>query len=465
MAPAPGPAPPAPPARVRVIPLPPLQPDLYQRAWCSAPHPTLPLLATTHHKSTTVFSLVSRSAHSTLTKGHERSVRAVAWKPALQPGQLCLATASFDGTAALWRHKASDPAGRPRDLAVEITTTTTTAAAAGRAADRGYPDDDDDDDDDEWELSVVLEGHESEIKSLAFSPAGQFLATCSRDKSVWVWEDVGGAEADDEWETVAVLTEHDGDVKAVAWCPDVPGRARHRHRRRRAAAGDDVLASASYDDTARVWREDGDGEWVCVAVLEGHTGTVWGVQFEGRPRAGGRFPRLMTWSADRTIRIWELQEEEEEEEEEEEGGGGTGSTPWSAAGIPSTMARPQGEAWVCAAVLPGMHTRDVYSASWSAATGLVASTGGDGVIAVYGEFDGGGVEDTHAATGRATGRAATGTEWRVLETVELGHGPYEINHVTWCKRFDPESRDRGVEEMLVTTGDDGIVRLWQVLHD
>lgn len=460
--------------------LPPLKPELYQRAWASIPHPTLPLLATCHSKAVTVYSLSTLSSHSILTGGHARSVRSAAWKPAQSPHKLCLATGSFDSTAALWRwdgdnvsFTSTSPSDEPTpakngtdggNLEVEIT-----AASIPTSTNGG---DDASDKDEDWEFSLVLEGHESEVKSVAFSPSAQYLATCSRDKTVWIWEDVGADEADDEWETVAVLNEHEADVKCVAWCPDVPGRTA------RGKYGAEVLASSSYDNTVRIWREDGDGEWVCVAVLEGHDGTVWGVQWES-DTGRTRFPRLMTFSADRTIRIWTLREDDEEEE-----AGGDGRNPLfrpGLGGIPNTMRRSVREEWECTAVLPAVHTRDVYSAAWSATSGLVASTGSDGIIAIYKEYPSKGNDGSKDATTNGTeatentvdgegaassaapnGNTGTGT-WRVLTILKNSHGPYEINHITWCRRFDPGAENRGIEEMLVTTGDNGLIKPWQLI--
>lgn len=84
---------------------------------------------------------------------HSRTIRSVAWSP---DGRL-LATASFDRTVAVWE-KTSDP-GRGGTEARLV-----------------------------WELAATLEGHESEVKGVAWSSDGIHLATCSRDKTVWVWE-------------------------------------------------------------------------------------------------------------------------------------------------------------------------------------------------------------------------------------------------------------------------------------
>lgn len=333
------------------------------------------------------------------------------------------------------------------------------------SATNGTDGDDDSTKSDDWEFTLVLEGHESEVKSVAFSPAGQFLATCSRDKSVWIWEDVGADEGEDEWETVAVLNEHDGDVKCVAWCPDVPGRTA------KGKYGADVLASSSYDNNVRIWREDGDGEWVSVAVLEGHQGTVWGVQWEADPNKE-KFPRLMSFSADKTIRIWTVKEDNDEQE-------GDGRNPMfqsGLGGIPNTMRASVREEWECTAILPAAHKRDVYSAAWSASTGLIASTGSDGIIAVYKEEASLATNGHSKALSNDTGqtenvndmpevqRPMGSQNWQLLTTVKNAHGPYEINHITWCRRFDSGSEARGIEEMLVTTGDSGTVKPWKIVE-
>jgi len=466
-------APPPPPSEplsssttpsVKILPLRPFQPDLHERAWASVPHPTLPLLATAHSKSATVFSLATLSSHSSLTGGHTRSVRSVAWKPGLPPHKLCLVTGSFDSTAGLWRWD-GDTAGEVGPaLEMEVTARSAARSTAAHAGDDSDRDDDGDDNDSDrggdgkdWEFTLVLEGHDSEIKSCAFSPSGAYLATCSRDKSVWIWEDIGASDDDDEWETVAVLNEHEGDVKAVAWCPDVPGR----NARRRFSP--DVLASASYDNTVRVWREDGDGEWVCVAVLEGHDGTVWGVQWEPRP-SHGRFPRLLSHSADGTIRVWTLKDDEDDDEGQSSGARS------ALGGIPNTMRRSLREEWTCTAVLPMAHGRDIYSVAWSGESGLVASTGSDGIVALYKEVeepaavpapDAVPQESQPAADGQ-NGASPSAASWKLVATQPGAHGPYEVNHVTWCRRYDAGSSRRGEEEMLVTTGDDGVVRPWEV---
>lgn len=404
---------------MQLTPLATLTPASISRSWHSVPHPTLPLLATSSSdKVVRIYNLSTLTQHSTLDGGHKRSIRCTAWKPHLRPGLLSLVTASFDATAGVWR----------RDEAALAERDGASSSDAEREED--------------WEFTLVLEGHDSELKGVGFSPSGQYLATCSRDKSVWIWEEIG-AEGEDEWETVAVLQEHEADVKCVAWGED---------------EGDgkgEVLASGSYDDSIRLWREDEDQEWACVAILKGHTGTVWGLDWEGRPngeeeaeRDGdetvqpSRPRRLISCSADESIRVWTRLDPSDPRARAQ------------ASELTSSMQSSGEEAWTCEATLPKAHSRPIYSVSWSKITGRVVSCGSDSLVVVYEE----------RPKSRVTKEVeASTTEWVVVATLKMAHGPYEINHVTWCPRFD--GGRKGEEEGIVTAGDDGAVRMWAIEED
>ena len=58
-----------------------------------------------------------------------------------------MTSASFDGTVAIWDRKSG-----------------------------------------QFECTATLEGHENEVKSANWSKSGNFIVSCYRDKSVWIWD-------------------------------------------------------------------------------------------------------------------------------------------------------------------------------------------------------------------------------------------------------------------------------------
>jgi len=103
-------------------------------------------------------NVTSFALASELTTGHRKTVRSVAWAPS----GATLAAGSFDATVSIWERARGED---EEDLDLE--------GANGSG---------------EWECVTTLEGHESECKSVAYSSDGGLLASCSRDKSVWIWE-------------------------------------------------------------------------------------------------------------------------------------------------------------------------------------------------------------------------------------------------------------------------------------
>ena len=171
------------------------------RTWHVSWNPAKSLLATcSADKSVRLYSYTagpspSFALHTSIPTGHTKTVRSLAWSPSGST----LATASFDANIGIWQRDAQEEGDE-------------------NAAD-------------EWECVSILEGHETECKSVAWSASGTFLASCSRDKTVWVWEGAQLhlmvstlltpklAQPDADFECMGVLMEHTQDVKCVAWHP------------------------------------------------------------------------------------------------------------------------------------------------------------------------------------------------------------------------------------------------------
>lgn len=380
------------------------------KAWCAKSHPTLPLLATAStDKTSHIYNLSAKKNFPLLAKleeAHKRSVRSVDFKPPLGGVESpvddfldlpALATGSFDSTISIW--------------------------GIDEPEEQDSMDDGDDDDDDEkindkhaqlltsinneWNLMAIIEGHENEVKSVAWNYQGNLLASCSRDKTIWIWET--DPETLEEFECISVLSDHQHDVKHITWHPS-----------------QNLLASSSYDDTIKLYKQDeDDDDWSCVGILNGHGGTVWCSSFENptSPTFEAKKIRLVSASDDLSVRIWSSIVGQIEQTED------------TTDRLPSSIKSTNNEmVWEEEAILPAIHKYPVYSVSWSAKTGKISSTGSDGKLVIY--------------------RETESKKWEIESVYESAHGVYEINSVSWCTLDDKT-------EVLVTAGDDGAINIWE----
>jgi len=347
---------------------------------------------------------------------HGRSLHALAW----DPNGIKLAVASFDASISVWR--AVETQGIMR-----------------------------------LECITVLSGHENEVKSAAFSSSDKFLASCSRDRSIWVYD----AEDTDEYECVALLQSHSQDVKMVKWHPT-----------------QDVLFSCSYDNTIKVWGPDGD-DWCCKETLEGHESTVWSLSFDSK---GSHF---VTCSDDRTLRVWAPTDTLPTDFSCVENLGtaqppkvpGTAKdskklsafalvkaislrplfrgdlVPTKEPEIPAPMTNGSQEApkstrqasrstpsdaccsWSCVSILKDFHPRPVYSAAWSPFGDVILTACGDDRIRVFRPKD------------------ESLLHWECIAS-DLAHKG-DVNCVAW----GPQTSSG--QNLLASAGDDGAVVLWE----
>ncbi|MEM6251990.1 MAG: TIR domain-containing protein [Cyanobacteria bacterium P01_D01_bin.156] len=117
-----------------------------------------------------------------------------------------------------------------------------------------------------------LEGHRGGIRSVKFSPDGNFLITASNDNTLKLWEKNGRLRF--------TLDSHQGQVRDAAFSPD-----------------GQLIASASSDKTVKLWRQDG----VVLRTLKGHNSIVYGLSFSPDSRI------IATAGGDQTVKVWNTQ--------------------------------------------------------------------------------------------------------------------------------------------------------------
>ena len=218
--------------------------------------------------------------------GHEGPVVAVA----VHPQGTHIATASADGTAALWPLARLLDDGERESTAPTITFTghlsevvdvafsADGARLATASRDRTAR---------VWdtatgELLQTFSGHEESVRDVLFTAAGDFLVTGSSDMTARVWNLSTG-------EAIAVLSGHTDRIFDVTLSPD-----------------EQLLATASRDGTVKAWNLTWEGDAVSateqMAVVNGnqHGGPVYAAAFA----PGGRL--LATGGDDATAQVWDV---------------------------------------------------------------------------------------------------------------------------------------------------------------
>jgi len=169
------------------------------------------------------------------------------------------------------------------------------------------------------------------------------LASCGRDRTIWIWEKATDAsEIDGEgdvtdaenWDCSDVKNDHSKDVKNIIW---------HPHH--------NILVSMSYDDSVKFFYKYGE-DWKCYDSLNAHSSTVWSADFS----SSGEY--LVTCSDDKTVRIWR-------------------NTAHNL--LPSV----EENSWKCTSVIQGYQSRSIYDVSWGKQADVIVSASGDNSIAIY----------------------------------------------------------------------------------
>ncbi len=199
-------------------------------------------------------------------KGHSQEISCIAFSP---DGHF-LASASHDKSVRLWNvieekgQEIGEAKKRPDWVSfVDFHPSGNTLATASGSNIRLWRVDN-------GEQISILQGHTQLINCVDFSPEGDFLASCSEDETIRLWDIESG-------ETTRQFVEHG---RFIRFSPD--GR---------------ILASASHDNKIRLWDVSTGME---IKTLEGHTDRINSLSFSN----DGQTIASASW--DQTIRFWNV---------------------------------------------------------------------------------------------------------------------------------------------------------------
>ncbi len=125
-----------------------------------------------------------------------------------------------------------------------------------------------------YKTKFILKGHRKGVAQVRFSPDGRWIASCSADGTIKVWDATNGKH-------MRTMEGHLAGVSTIAWSPD-----------------SNTIASGSDDKAIRLWHR-ATGKPYAVPLL-GHHNYVYSLAFSPKGNM------LVSGSYDESVFLWDL---------------------------------------------------------------------------------------------------------------------------------------------------------------